>query len=116
MPIGIIEGFFLIESRAGESDEEFCAAVEVILQEIHSKPQWWRPFKAGTRFTRDGIVYREFECIAGSVSIQLLLRAGRDGGIPRAIIYQEERDGIHHAYEVRRGIQTAFSPDELSAA
>src|SRR3954447_5316988 len=108
MSIGVIEGLFLIESCADESDEEFCAAVEGILQEIHSKPQWWRPFKAGARFLWGGLAYREFDCIAGSVSCQLLLRAGRDGGIPRAIIYREVRDGIPHAYEVRHGVQTEF--------
>jgi hypothetical protein len=116
MSIGTIEGFHLIESAASETDEEFRAAVEGILQEMHSKPQWWYPFKVGARFIRNGIVYREFECVAGSVSMHLQFRAKRDGGIQRAIIYRMERDGIHHAYEIRHGVETEFSPGELSAA
>ena len=113
MSPGVIEGFFLIESRADESDQAFCTAVEDILQQIHTKPKWWYPFKAGARFVRGSTVFREFECIAGSVSCHLLLRAGRDGGIPRAIVYREERDGVRRAYEVRNGVQSEFNPDEI---
>ena len=48
--------------------------------------------------------------------MHLQFRAKRDGGIQRAIIYRMERDGIHHAYEIRHGVETEFSPGELSAA
>lgn len=116
MSIGSIEGFFLIESRAEETDAEFCAAMEGILQEIHVATRWWRPFKAGMRHICRGIAYREFECFAGSVSCQLLLRAGRDGGIQRAIVFREELDGVHRAYEVKRGITTELDPNEITAA
>jgi hypothetical protein len=116
MSIGVIESWFLIESRLDETDEDFCSAVESILQEIIARPRWWYPFKAGARFIKSGVGYREFQCVAGSVSMHLVLHAGRDRGIARAIIYRAENDGVHRAYEVRDGVQIEFNPDELQMA
>ena len=103
MGIQVIEGHFLIESPPGESDPEFCAAVEGLIALAYSRRPDWLRFSPGARFTRGESYFREFLCMAGSVSCCLMLRAGRDGGLPRALIYRAEDEGVRRAYEIRGG-------------
>ncbi len=116
MGIQVIEGHFLIESPAEETDQQFCDAVEGLIVQTYSRRPDWLGFSPGVRFTRGASHFREFVCMAGSVSCALMLRAGRDAGLPRAIIYRAEDGGVHRAYEIRGGHQTEFAPDELHVA
>ena len=113
MGIQVFEGHFLIESPLGETDQEFCLAVEGLIALAYSRRPDWLRFSPGARFARGESHFREFICMAGSVDCCLMVRAGRDGGLPRALIYRAEDDGVHRAYEIRSGKQTEFPPEEL---
>ncbi|MDB6032562.1 MAG: hypothetical protein JWM16_2900 [Verrucomicrobiales bacterium] len=116
MGVHVISSHILVESSAAESDTEFCAEIErLFLQAYGHRPDSWR-FSAGVRFLRGGQHFREFACIAGSVSLFLMQRARRNGGFQRAIIYRADEDSVARAFEIRAGEQTEFSPDELHAA
>src|SRR5258706_2053732 len=115
MGVHVISSHILVESPAGETDEQFCATIEsMVLQAYGHRPDWLQ-FSAGNRFVRGGRHFREFACMAGSVALMLMQRAGRDRGFERAIIYRAEDDGVACVYEIRVGEQTEFSPDELHA-
>jgi hypothetical protein len=106
----------LVESSEAEGDEQFCATIEQMVQQTYGhRPDWLR-FSAGARFARGGRHFREFVCMAGSVSLMLMQRARRNGGFTRAIIYRGDDDGVGRAYEIRAGAQSEFSPDELHGA
>lgn len=112
----VISTHILVESPQAESDEQFCAAIEnMVLQTYGRRPDWLR-FSVGARFAHDGRCFREFACMAGSVAMILMSRAKREGGFPRSIIYRADDDATTHAYEIRSGVETEFSPDELKAA
>ena len=116
MATHVIISDILVESPATESDEEFCAAIESMVRQAYGRRPDWLQFSAGIRFVRSGQHFREFACIAGSVSLFLMQRARRDGGFQRAIIYRVDDDGVARAFEIRVGEQTEFSPDELHVA
>ena len=87
----------------------------MVLQAYGHRPDWLR-FTAGARFVCGCRHFREFACIAGSVSLFLMQRARRDGGFQRAIIFRAEDDEVPRAYEIREGEQRVFAPDELQTA
>ena len=116
MSAHVISSHILVESPAAESDAEFCAAIESMVLQAYGRRPDWLQFSAGVRFVRRSQHFREFACIAGSVSLFLMQRACRDGGFQRAIIYRADDDGIARAFEIRAGEQTEFSPNELHVA
>ena len=117
MSIGVISTHILVESSEVETDEQFCAAIEsMILQTYGHRPDWLR-FSAGVRFVFGERHFREFVCIAGSVSLMLMQRAKRDSGFSRAIICRADYDGVPRAFEIRAGVENEhFSQDELQVA
>jgi hypothetical protein len=112
----VISSYILVESPAAESDGDFCATIEGMVQQAYGHRPDWLQFSAGVRFVHSGQHFREFACIAGSVSLFLIQHARRDGGFQRAIIYRADDDGVARAFEIRTGEQTEFSPDELHVA
>jgi hypothetical protein len=76
------------------------------------RPNWLR-FSPGKRFARGDAFYREFVCIAGSVSLRLMAQARRESGLSRAIIYRADVDGVEEAFEIRAGRENKFSPRKL---
>jgi hypothetical protein len=113
MGIHNLTGYMLIESPEFESDEQFLTMVEALLLEVGiARPRSdWVLFSAGDRFVRGGVQFREFVCAAGSALGLLMLRAGRDGGLPRAIILRNE--DAKHCWEIRNGVESEFDRDEL---
>ena len=116
MGVDIISTHILIESAKDETDEDFCRAVEAMIQQTYGRRPNWLQFCAGARYVHGGTYFREFVCFAGSVSGFLQLRAERGEGLSRALIYRAENDGVARAYEIRGGTKSEFCPNELQAA
>ena len=114
MSVGIISRYFLIESPREEQSEALQIFVASILQSIvPERPVWWHPFDIGDCFQYGDRTFREFRCIAGSVSCHLQVRARREDGIPRALIYFATEDEVEVGYEIRGGKQYSFDPSEV---
>ena len=118
MALHDITSYMLIESPDSESDEQFLGAAQGLLRKagiVRERSDWVR-FSVGGRFTRHGVQFRELVCMAGSALAVLMLRAGRDGGLPRTIILRGQADGQPRCWEIRGGIESEFEPHELHAA
>ena len=113
MTVANLEGVILIESFPEETNEEWRSGVERLLRQIHRKPNWWRPFTAGLSLRRGDRIYRELDCLAGSVALALLIKARQGKGVSRAVIFRDECQGAHRAFEIRSENQTEFDPQEL---
>lgn len=113
MSIKIISSHILIESPEKETNQEFSSVTEaMVIAAYGQRPEWLR-FSAGARFVRASRHFREFVCIAGSVSLFLMQYVRRSSNFQRAIIYRAEENGVGRAYEIRAGMETDFNPDEL---
>ena len=114
MTVTGIKSCMLIESPSDESAEQFIAAVEDLLRDVHivRGSADWAGISAGFRFAWRGTHFREFVCIAGSVIAQLIVRAGRGGGISRAIILRS----VGMCREIHDGVETEFDSHEIHAA
>jgi len=111
-----ISSYILVESPADESDEPFCAAIESMVHLAYGhRPDWLR-FSAGKRFVYGDRYFREFACIAGSVSLCLMQRARREDGFHRAILYRADDEGVARHFEIRACEETELNPDELHVA
>ena len=63
----------LVETFSGETNAEFRAAVDAVLQAISpDRPNWWHPYDVRRTYECRGVRFREFSCIAGSVEAWLL--------------------------------------------
>jgi hypothetical protein len=113
MSVKFIEKHLLIESPSGESEGDFRAAIERMLLTVYGQRPDWLQFSAGERFVRAGRHFREFVCVAGSVSLMLMQRARQAPGFHRSIIYQADDEGTARAYEIHAGEETPFVPSEL---
>ena len=117
MPRPDIKSCLLIESPASESDDELRAYVNQLLTTIYGTLPDWLEFKVGRRVRWRDTQFREFICVAGSVSARLMLHAGQAGGISRAVItYGSSLDGKLATREIRAGAETRFEPEELRVA
>lgn len=114
MSAKVINTHILLESGVDEGDQQFRDAVERIVADIYGHRPDWLKFSPGKRFARAGVAFREFVGIAGSVALQIIMRASR-GGLARAAVYRADVDGVKRTYEVRAGHETEFSPDDLKA-
>jgi hypothetical protein len=116
MAAPVIKSCVLIESPASESDEQFRTFVTELLASIYRHTDSLE-FSVGRRVWWRDIQFREFICIAGSVSGQLILQASRPPGISRAVIvYGSSLTGNMVSHEIRSGVETKFDPDELQVA
>jgi hypothetical protein len=109
----IIQGLLLVESSAGETDEQFCSGIESLILQAYGHRRDGLRFSAGVRVLYDGRQFREFFCLVGSVAMALMCRARGDGGFDRAIIYRVDDNGVERAFEIRACKETEFNPDEL---
>ena len=117
MSCGVISTHILVESPEGETDEQFCAAIDSMILQTYSRRPDWLEFSTGTRFVFGGRHFREFVCYAGSVSLMLMQRAKRDGGFTRAIVCRADYDGVPHVFEIRAGTESQhFGAGELHVA
>lgn len=105
-------GSLLIESPLNENEEQFRACVTELLVGVYGQLPKWLQFNVGRRFEREGMCYREFLCPAGSVDNRIQLHA-QPAGFPRAIILRGTRSGAPYCSEIRNGLETQFSCDEL---
>ena len=105
-------GYLLVETSAGETDEQFCEAVESMILRAYGHRLDVR-FSAGVRVLYDGRQFREFSCAAGSVTMKLMIEARYDGGFPRAVIYRAYDDSGGRAFEIRDCKEIEIDPDEL---
>jgi len=111
-----IKSCVLIESSPSESDEQFRAYVTELLASIFRHTDSLE-FTVGRRIWWRDTQFREFICIAGSVSCQLIVHAMRPPGFSRAIItYGSSRDGRPVSQEIREGEEKSFDPEELQMA
>ena len=105
-----------IESSATETEEQFRAYVTELLTSIYGRMPEWLEFRVGSRIERQGTLFRQFICVAGSVECQIQLRAGQPGGIGRAMILRGEVRGLPHCSESRHGVETEFDCHEIHTA
>src|SRR4051812_17220824 len=112
MPRPDIKSCILIESPTSESDNQFKAHVTELLAGIYGVIPEWLEFRVGRRLWWREAQFREFICIAGSVSAQIIVHASRPKGISRAIIlYGRSGDGSLISQQIRGGIETKFDPE-----
>ena len=109
-------GSLLIESPVDESGEQFHAYVTSILLDIFGRLPDWLNFKIGRRFERNGFIYREFLCPAGSVDSRIQLHIQKNGGISRGIILRGKCSGKPYCSEIRLGNEKEFNCEELKQA
>jgi hypothetical protein len=106
-----------IESPATETEEQFRAYLTELLTSIYGRMPEWLEFQVGSRVERQGTLFRQFICVAGSVHCQIQVRAGRPGGIGRAMILRGSTvRGLPHCSESRDGVETEFDCHEIHAA
>ena len=105
-----------IESTATETEEQFRAFLTELLTSIYGRMPEWLKFQVGGRVERQGTLFRQFICVAGSVHCQIQVRAGRPSGIGRAmILHGSTVRGLPHCSESRDGVETEFDCHELHA-
>lgn len=76
----------LVETFPGESDADFRAAMDAILQAVSpDRPNWWHPYEIRGTYEYSGIRFRDFSCIAGSVEAWIWMHANK-GGLRRVIM------------------------------
>lgn len=81
----------LVETFPGESDADFRAAMDAILQGISpDRPNWWHPYEVRGTYEYNGIRFRDFFCIAGSVEAWVEMHARLDGGARRVIVVPDK--------------------------
>jgi hypothetical protein len=62
----------LIETHPGETDAELRAVADGVLNTLNpTKVNWWHPYELRGTHQRQGKLFREFWCVAGSVEIWL---------------------------------------------
>ena len=88
----ILMSGLMIESHANESDAVLRDWCDDTLSEIYGgmMPDWLS-YELGSAFEYRGQRFREFDCIAGSVTCHLFMRATRGTGISRQILIVGER-------------------------
>src|SRR5438132_1272687 len=105
-----------IESPATESDEQFRAYVSELLTSIYRRMPEWLEFSVGQRVECRGVSFREFVCVAGSVSARIHLRAGQPGGVTRTLLDRGHVQDEPHCWEIRSGVETEKDCDEIRTA
>ncbi len=76
----------LIETYSGESESDFRAAVDAILTNVPvpPRPNWWHPYELRGHYEWQGIRFRHFFCVAGSVEMWIW-KSAEAGGRRRVI-------------------------------
>ena len=64
-----------IESTATETEEQFRAFLTELLTSIYGRMPEWLKFQVGGRVERQGTLFRQFICVAGSVHCQIQVLA-----------------------------------------
>ena len=105
-----------IESPATETEEQFRAYVVELLTSIYGRVPEWLEFSVGRRVECRNFLFREFVCVAGSVSADIHLRAGQPGGVSRTILDRGHVRDEPCCWEIRSGIKTEIDCDEIHAA
>jgi hypothetical protein len=105
-----------IESPATESDEEFRAYVTELLTSIYGRMPKWLEFSVGRRVEFRGVSFRQFVCVAGSVSAHIHLRASQPGGVARAILDRGHVQDEPHCWQIRSGVETEIDCNEIRTA
>lgn len=106
-------GSLLIESPPRENEEQFHAFLTEFLGEIYGRLPDWLNFSIGDRFQRNGVYYRQFLCLAGSVDSNIQQQARQPGGIDRKIICRGMRQNVPYCCEIDLGIESEFDCSEL---
>ena len=105
-----------IESPPSESDEQFEVFVTELLTSIYGRMPEWLQFSVGRCVEVRGILFREFVCVAGSVSAQIHLRASQPGGVERTILDRGHVQDEPHCWQISSGIETEIDCDEIRTA
>jgi hypothetical protein len=106
----------LVETDADETDADFCAAVDALLQSIApERPRWWHPYEVRHRYKCRGIRFRHLYCIAGSVE-GWLWSIANNGGSRRVILLSDESATVFGPPKMYgRGEEVAIKADEVQA-
>jgi hypothetical protein len=76
----------LVETFPGESDAEFRAAMDAVVQAVSpERPKWWHPYEVRGTYEYGGVRFRDFHCVAGSVEGWIHMQATK-GGSRRVIM------------------------------
>lgn len=103
----------LIETTPGESDADFRAAVDSILQAINpDRRNWWHPYEVRGIYECRGIHFREFYCIAGSVACWIWLSASK-GGSRHVLMVSEDSDVFGPTTIVGAGREKVVAGSEI---
>ena len=76
----------------------------------------WLEFSVGRRVQFRDACFREFVCVAGSVSAQIHLRAGQPGGVARAILDRGHVRDEPHCWQIHSGVEAEIDCDEIRTA
>lgn len=81
----------LVETHSGETEDELRAAIDELLTQVPIPPRrdWWHPYELRGLYEWQGIQFRHFFCIAGSVEIWVW-KSAVDGGPRRVILLPGE--------------------------
>jgi hypothetical protein len=107
----------LVETFLGESDAEFRAAIDLILQAINpERANWWHPYELRGSYEYNGIRFRDFFCIAGSVEAWIERHARLEGGARRVIVVPDESVVLFGAVKmVGRGKELPVAQEQIVA-
>ena len=77
----------LIETIPDESDDDLRVVIDSMLAHVWDPPQtgWWHEYDLGRIFELSSRQFREFRCIAGSVSGHLICHASKTD-LQRALV------------------------------
>src|SRR4051812_11602895 len=106
----------LVETNANETDADFRAAIDALLQAIApDRPRWWHPYEVRGTCECRGIRFRHFFCIAGSVECWLWSIANK-GGSRRVILLPDESTTVFGPLKMYgRGEEVTITADEVQA-
>ena len=104
----------LVETFTDETDADFRAAMDALLQSIApERANWWHPYEVGGVYERRGVRFRHFSCVAGSVEAWIW-RSAVDGSRRRVVMLPSKSCVLFAAPTlVARGETVAVSGDDF---
>jgi hypothetical protein len=105
---------FLVETLPGEREADLRTALDAMLASTQKPPRggWWYPYELRGSYKCRGIVFREFFCVAGSVSVWLWM-ASRKGHTRRMIVLPGPSASVARVEMVGGGVEIPIEPSEV---
>ena len=106
----------LVETFADETEADFRAAMDALLQSISpERPNWWHPYEVRGAYEWRGVRFRHFFCVAGSVEAWIW-KSAVDGARRRVVMLPSESCIMFAAPTlVGRGEEVTVSAEDFQA-